>query len=317
MSFNFISLEAFFANTAFAFLFLGMLMYWIQIGFVWQKGKLASLFMGVANVALVAFLVLRWYDSGHFPLSNLYESLLFLSWSLTTLHFVIELTFKQPLLSAITAPMALFTNAFAALSLPAEMKVAGPLVPALQSNWLMMHVTVMILSYAALIGGSLLSIAFLILARNLPDSLFTQTVEVDLSNSAPELSTNPALALNLDETALKTQNSNTLKLAQKLDNLSYRVLGLGFPLLTIGILSGAVWANEAWGSYWSWDPKETWALLTWLVFAIYLHTRLTKGWQGKKPAMIASLGFLTVWVCFLGVNLIGEGLHSYGFATRG
>ena len=98
-----------------------------------------------------------------------------------------------------------------------------------------------------------------------------------------------------------------------LDLLSYRIIGLGFPFLTIGILSGAVWANEAWGSYWSWDPKETWALLTWLVFAIYLHTRLSKGWQGKKPAIIASLGFLVVWFCYLGVNLIGEGLHSYGF----
>jgi len=126
MSFNFIPFEAFFANTAFASLFLGMLMYWIQIGFVWQKAKVASFFMGLANIALVAFLVLRWYDSGHFPLSNLYESLLFLSWSLTTLHFVIELTFKQPLLSAITAPMALFTNAFAAFSLPADMKVRRP-----------------------------------------------------------------------------------------------------------------------------------------------------------------------------------------------
>lgn len=103
------------------------------------------------------------------------------------------------------------------------------------------------------------------------------------------------------------------KFAEKLDNLSYRILGIGFPLLTIGILSGAVWANEAWGSYWSWDPKETWALATWFVFAIYLHTRLTKGWSGKKPAIIASLGFVTVWICFLGVNLLGEGLHSYGF----
>ena len=91
------------------------------------------------------------------------------------------------------------------------------------------------------------------------------------------------------------------------------MLGIGFPLLTIGILSGAVWANEAWGSYWSWDPKETWALATWFVFAIYLHTRLTKGWRGKKPAILASVGFVTVWVCFLGVNLFGEGLHSYGF----
>lgn len=317
MSLNFIPFEAFFANTAFACLFLGMLMYWIQIGFVWQNRKVASFFMAIANLCLVSFLVVRWYDSGHFPLSNLYESLIFLSWSLATLHFVIEVVFQQPLLSAITAPMALFTNAFAALSLPADMKVAGPLVPALQSNWLMMHVTVMILSYAALIGGSLLSIAFLILARNLPDNLFTQTGTMGVSTPSAELVNNATLVLQVPEAAMNMPSSNLVKLAQKLDNLSYRVLGLGFPLLTIGILSGAVWANEAWGSYWSWDPKETWALLTWLVFAIYLHTRLTKGWQGKKPAMIAALGFLTVWVCFLGVNLIGEGLHSYGFATGG
>lgn len=101
--------------------------------------------------------------------------------------------------------------------------------------------------------------------------------------------------------------------AQTLDSFSYRTLGLGFPLLTIGILSGAVWANEAWGSYWSWDPKETWALITWLVFAIYLHTRLSKGWRGEKPAAIAVAGFFVVWICYLGVNLLGSGLHSYGW----
>jgi len=102
-------------------------------------------------------------------------------------------------------------------------------------------------------------------------------------------------------------------LAQTLDNLSYRALGLGFPLLTIGILSGAVWANEAWGSYWSWDPKETWALITWLVFAIYLHARLNRGWRGSKPALIAATGFVVVWICYLGVNMLGTGLHSYGW----
>lgn len=98
-----------------------------------------------------------------------------------------------------------------------------------------------------------------------------------------------------------------------LDNISYRIIGLGFPLLTIGIVSGAVWANEAWGSYWSWDPKETWALITWLVFAAYLHARITKGWQGRKPALLAAGGFLVVWICYLGVNLLGKGLHSYGW----
>lgn len=86
--------------------------------------------------------------------------------------------------------------------------------------------------------------------------------------------------------------------------------------LTLGILSGAVWANETWGTYWSWDPKETWALITWLTFAAYLHTRLLYGWQGVKPASIASLGFILVWVCYLGVNLLGKGLHSYGFLAN-
>lgn len=98
-----------------------------------------------------------------------------------------------------------------------------------------------------------------------------------------------------------------------LDNLSYRTIGIGFCFLTLGILSGAVWANETWGSYWSWDPKETWAFITWLTFACYLHSRLIGGWAGSKPAWIASFGFVIVWVCYLGVNLLGHGLHSYGF----
>ena len=104
-----------------------------------------------------------------------------------------------------------------------------------------------------------------------------------------------------------------LSLAETLDNISYRIIGLGFPLLTIGIIAGAVWANEAWGSYWSWDPKETWALITWLVFAAYLHARITRGWQGRRPAILAATGFVVVWVCYLGVNLLGKGLHSYGW----
>jgi len=105
---------------------------------------------------------------------------------------------------------------------------------------------------------------------------------------------------------------NRLSLLESIDNLSYRTISFGFPLLTIGIIAGAVWANEAWGSYWSWDPKETWALITWLVFASYLHARITKSWQGKKPAMIASVGFVVVWICYLGVNFLGKGLHTYG-----
>ena len=102
-------------------------------------------------------------------------------------------------------------------------------------------------------------------------------------------------------------------LLQKLDQLSFRAIGIGFPFLTIGILSGSVWANEAWGSYWNWDPKETWSLITWIIFAIYLHLRLTKNWDGLKSAILATIGFLSIWICFLGVNFLAKGLHSYGW----
>lgn len=352
--------ENFLANFSFLVLFISMLFYWIQASnfqstpnlsrelslvsnelaqmnetVVKNDNVLNSFFNNlsslktiatittiIANLSLFLLLTLRWVESGHFPLSNLYESLMFLSWSLTTIHLIIEFgfikffnffdkeslqnesfsnTLKNPFITSkfigsIIAPSALFTNAFATFSLPKEMQQAAPLVPALQSNWLMMHVTVMILSYAALILGSLLSIGFLIITAG--DNFNFDKL---LINKEPILNVSDSFRVNL---------------AKTLDNLSYRILGLGFPLLTIGILSGAVWANEAWGSYWSWDPKETWALLTWLVFAIYLHTRLTKGWAGKKPALIASLGFVTVWICFLGVNLIGEGLHSYGWVSN-
>lgn len=175
------------------------------------------------------------------------------------------------------------------------MRQMTPLIPALQSNWLMMHVTVMIFSYATLLVGALLSISFLLFHRLKPIN------EINLQN-------------------FKAKTSHTffssfqnVKFAENLDNLSYRLIGIGFSFLTIGILSGAVWANEAWGSYWSWDPKETWALITWIVFAIYLHTRLVKGWSGEKSAVVASFGFVTLWICYLGVNLLGKGLHSYGW----
>ena len=248
----------------------------------------------ISFCSLLLLLILRWKEFGHFPLSNLYESLIFLCLCCLLIHFFTQnllfgldktgLSVMTSFFGSITSSSALCINAFASFSLPDEMQHGSSLVPALQSNWLMMHVTVMITSYAALIIGSLFSIAYLVVDQYV--------------SSQPRAST------------------LTYTLTTSLDNLSYRVIGLGFPLLTIGILSGAVWANEAWGSYWSWDPKETWALLTWLIFAIYLHTRITRGWSGRQSAIMASLGFVTVWVCFLGVNLLGEGLHSYGFLTK-
>lgn len=191
------------------------------------------------------------------------------------------------------------------------MQKVAPLIPALQSNWLMMHVSVMLLSYAALFSGTLLSISFLILGW-IKASITPGISKIILQNTDNITSETD---FSFSSGAKKESSLKFLKLEDlnNLDNLSYRLIGIGFSFLTIGILSGAVWANEAWGSYWSWDPKETWALIAWITFAIYLHTRLVRGWRGQKPALVASLGFFILWVCYLGVNLLGKGLHSYGW----
>lgn len=245
---------------------------------------------------------------------------------------------RSPLVGVVTAPVAMGITAFAALSLPAQMQVAEPLVPALKSNWLMMHVSVMLLSYAALMVGSLLAIAFLFVTRGQNVELKGSSVGTGAYRNsryqvhrADEATLQPLPTTSLPQEEISRNGSGgtavlipvtttttplspqRLSLAEALDNISYRIIGLGFPLLTIGIIAGAVWANEAWGSYWSWDPKETWALITWLVFAAYLHARITRGWQGRRPAILAASGFLVVWVCYLGVNLLGKGLHSYGW----
>ena len=355
-----LKIEVWSHNLGFASLLLTMILFWFEFNFApslpptspfpsvlkdggreGEKRSVNTLSLGdwgvcLSNIILSLILGLRWINSGHFPLSNLYESLIFLSWTITLIHVgILSLsmtstphsfsvpsgTFRgggnEPLsdgrendlkgqgkrnetvawIGILTSPVALILNTFASFSLPEEMQNGGPLVPALQSNWLMMHVTLMILSYAALLLGSLVAIIFLVIT------------------SLPSL---PLVSLGTKETEGQREQgeltgASAAKFINATDNLSYRLIGLGFPLLTIGIISGAVWANEAWGSYWSWDPKETWALITWLLFAIYLHTRLNKGWEGKKPAIIATIGFLLIWICYLGVNLLGKGLHSYGF----
>jgi cytochrome c-type biogenesis protein CcsB len=183
------------------------------------------------------------------------------------------------------------------------MQKALPLVPSLQSNWLMMHVSMMMISYATLIVGSLFSLLYLAFGYF---NKKEKEVSIKVSNTGTVQSVTTTTSSDL-------KSFSKLSLLQTIDIWSYRIIGLGFPFLTIGIISGAVWANEAWGSYWSWDPKETWALITWLVFAIYLHSRLLKGWQGQKAAVLGSCGFFVIWVCYLGVNFLGKGLHSYGW----
>ena len=333
-----IKFEIILGNISFILLFCAMIFYWVKTSFsLFSRINFVGFSLTIsANLSLFFLLILRWINYSHFPLSNMYESLLFLAWSLTLLQIILEKISNNTFLGAIVSPLALFTTSFASFSLPKEMQKASVLVPALQSNWLMMHVTVMMLSYAALLGGSVLAIAFLILTFGKKVELTGNSLGFISTSSLPNSEdtfvnfqvTNPGLQYqdpntesfltqsyygNFSKCTENLPKSFDSKLAKNLDNLSYRTLGIGFPLLTIGIVSGAVWANEAWGSYWSWDPKETWALITWVVFAIYFHTRITKGWEGKKPAIIATSGFFIVWICYLGVNLLGKGLHSYGW----
>nr|WP_287248296.1 c-type cytochrome biogenesis protein CcsB [Moorena sp. SIO4E2] len=257
----------------------------------------------------ILFLILgsRWIVAGYFPLSNLYESLLFLTCLLLILYVYIEIQTKSKLIGSVLIPISLLINGFANLTLSPDMQKSSPLVPALQSNWLMMHVSMMLLSYATLIIGSALCLLFIVLSK-------FQEINLQTANN---LSLFKILGYHYKTDLIISNNEfnkfGKLKLLQNLDNWSYRIIGLGFPFLTIGIISGGVWANEAWGSYWSWDPKETWALITWLIFAIYLHARITKGWEGKKTAFLGSLGFFIIWICYLGVNFLGKGLHSYGW----
>jgi cytochrome c-type biogenesis protein CcsB len=288
------------------FLFFAMILYWISLSFpknnsVFQGSK--TLIM-LSNLLFTVTLASRWITQGYFPLSNLYESLIFLSWGISFLHLIVEYKTQSRLIGAISTPLLFFLSGFSSLTLPTEMQKALPLVPSLQSNWLMMHVSMMMVSYATLILGSLLSILYLAFI-----SFSGQNNQINIEN--PTLITTSTV-INPTATVSST-NYSKLSLLQTVDIWSYRIIGLGFPFLTIGIISGAVWANEAWGSYWSWDPKETWALITWLVFAIYLHSRLLKGWQGKQAAVLGSCGFFVIWICYLGVNFLGKGLHSYGW----
>lgn len=303
-------------NTSFAFLLITLLIYWSNITFANFQliANCGTLFTVIINLCLSLILVIRWITNLHFPLSNLYESLIFLTWGLTFTHLIVEKQNNSKLIGAINIPLSLFIIAFTSFALPPEMKEASPLVPALQSNWLMMHVSIMMISYATLILGSLLSILFLIISK-------TNTFKLNKQNNdrivAPyqNLNTVTSSKNNIQNISHNNLIFGKLNILENIDYLSYRIIGLGFPLLTIGIIAGAVWANEAWGSYWSWDPKETWALITWLVFAAYLHSRLIKSWQGEKPAILASIGFIVVWICYLGVNFLGKGLHSYGWIS--
>jgi cytochrome c-type biogenesis protein CcsB len=236
----------------------------------------------LAVAANLAGFILRWVESyrlgiGHAPLSNMYESLVFFAMTIGVIYLFIEQRYHSAIIGVFSMPIAFLAMAYASLS-PSVSDRIQPLIPALKSNWLIAHVITCFFGYAAFAVAFGISILYLMKQKG------------------------------TDE---KSGLRSHLPGAGFLDELTHRMVLFGFLFLTIGIITGAVWANSAWGTYWSWDPKETWSLITWFIYATLLHARMMRGWHGKKIAYLSIIGFVAVLFTYFGVNYL-PGLHSYG-----
>jgi cytochrome c-type biogenesis protein CcsB len=272
--------------TTFTYLFSTLLYVAILVFKAPRLGVVATLFTLFAWLIQTAGLTLRWMESyqmgiGHAPLTNMYESVVFFSWTIIILYLLIEWKFKTKIIGAFAVPFAFLAMAYASFSTNIS-KAINPLVPALQSNWLIAHVVTCFVGYAAFAVAAGLGIMYLI--KN--GSKQGDQEPHGLIGSLPPLKT--------------------------IDDIIHKTMVFGFIWLTAGIITGAVWANSAWGTYWSWDPKETWSLITWFIYAITLHARYTRGWSGTKIAYLSIFGFFAVLFTYYGVNFILSGLHSYG-----
>ncbi len=245
-------------------------------------GLLATWTALLGAMGNAAGIIMRWVESyklgiGHAPLSNMYESLVFFSCTIVIIYLVIERTYKNRTLGVFAMPLVFLSIAYASLSPNINDRIQ-PLIPALKSNWLIAHVMTCFLGYAAFAIAFGISLMYLSACGGKKEKGY-------LLSQFPK----PVF----------------------LDNLTHQMVTFGFLFLSIGIITGAVWANSAWGSYWSWDPKETWSLITWFIYAILLHARLMRGWHGKRIAYVSIIGFMAVLFTYFGVNLL-PGLHSYG-----
>jgi cytochrome c-type biogenesis protein CcsB len=237
-----------------------------------QRRFASATTMVLAGGALVQtiYMIWRWVEAGRPPFSNMFESLVLFAWTIVVVFLALEMRRRIPILAAATALLAVLTLAYASTF---EARIE-PLMPALRSNWLTIHVFTCFLGYGGITIAMASSLAYLVVSR---------------AGARPRPELGEALEMVTDKT-----------------------ISFGFLFLTVGIISGAVWANSAWGTYWSWDPKETWSLITWFVYAIYLHCRFMRGWRGRRAAWISMVGFASMLFTYFGVNFFLSGLHSYG-----
>jgi len=250
-------------NLSFGAYFIAMVLYAVSL-FSENKAfpSLARFFIICGILGLSLYIGMRWHIAGRPPFSNMFESLVTFSWAIALVSIFIDLKYGIKSIAALVALMSLLALGYASLL----DKEITPLLPALKSNWLTIHVLTCFIGYAALTVAFVSSLILLFKCKE----------------------------------------------DKNLDTIGYKTIAFGFLFLTLGIISGAVWANSAWGTYWSWDPKETWSLITWFIYAIYLHIRLRKGWKGRKAAWLSVIGFLAMLFTYFGVNYLLSGLHSYG-----
>ncbi|MBQ6540731.1 MAG: c-type cytochrome biogenesis protein CcsB [Oscillospiraceae bacterium] len=254
--------------------FASMILYFVFIAVKKDKiAKAAELVQTVAFVLHTAALVCRGIGAGRLPMTNQYEFATSFAWGLCLVSLIFIWKFKFPMLGAFTAPVIFLIIGYAAM----QSKEVHELMPALRSNWLGFHVSTAIIAYGAFGVSFVLSLIFLLRDKMKDTGFWDKHVPSK----------------------------------EKLDIISYRSVSLGLLFLSFTIITGAIWAERAWGSYWSWDPKETWSLITWLVYAVYLHLRIRRGWKGRAAAIFAVVGFVCVIFTYIGVNTLIPGIHSY------
>ena len=230
----------------------------------------------IGFVLHTANIIARYIISGHIPIANLHEASSFFSWCIVLLFFYLEYRYRLGLLGSFIMPLV-FILMLSSSMLPRKI---DPLSPVLQSYWLGIHTVL------AFIGDAAFAMAFGVGIMYLIQEHYVKSKHIGgLFRRLPSL--------------------------QILDEINYRLITLGFPFLTLAIITGALWAENAWGSYWRWDPKEVWSLITWFIYALVLHVRLVVGWRGKRAAILSIIGFCVVIFTFFGVNLLLKGLHSF------
>ena len=302
-------------------------------------GKIATWVALVGLIGNTAGILMRWVESyqlgiGHAPFSNLYESLVFFAWVIVLIYLIIERKIQNRIIGAFTTPIACLVMSYASLK-PGISSTIQPLIPALKSNWLIAHVITCFIGYAAFALAFGVSAMYLLKKGRDEEPviwveiakpvtlfsmawLFSRVLFVQSWFDAVLVAVPICLAFyvvyflvrNLPEET-KARLLGWFPEARVLDELGYQLVLLGFLFLSVGIITGAVWANSAWGRYWGWDPKETWSLVTWFIYATLLHARLMRGWHGRRIAFMSMFGFAAVLFTYFGVNLL-EGLHSYG-----